>query len=432
MWGKNDKLFPVEYAKRWGERIPGSRVEIVPDCGHVPAVEKPECHRESDRSPVRGDALMQFTFFHLMPYRPLDMAERHKHRAAWVVLPNALYDPKKGADEYQSYIDQLVYAEKLGFDVIAVNEHHQTAYGLMPAPNLIAANLIARTSKVKIAIVGRALPLVNNPVNIAEEFAMLDNLSKGRIITGFVRGIGNEYHATGINPYWSHERFQEAHDLIVQAWTRPGPFAFEGEHYNLRYVNLWPRPYQTPHPPIWIPSMGSSETIKWAADAGAQVSVPGDVQRPRSGGALSQPLSRAGPAIRLRVPRRASSAGPRRSMSPTPTRAPRKRPGPAWSRCSTTSCAVPFQMLLPPGYTSLSSMKNTMRMRKQLGAQKRHSLEELMESGTVVVGSPKTVRDELSRAARQDRGEQSGHHAAVRRAAGRADPSATWSCSPPR
>ena len=119
---------------------------------------------------------MQFTFFHLMPYRPLDMVERRKYNSAWVVLPNTLYDPKQGADEYQSYIDQLVYAEKLGFDVIAVNEHHQTAYGMMPAPNLIAANLIARTSKAKIAIIGRALPLVNNPVNIAEEFAMLDNL----------------------------------------------------------------------------------------------------------------------------------------------------------------------------------------------------------------------------------------------------------------
>ncbi len=90
-------------------------------------------------------------------------------------MPNTLYDPKKGAEEYESYINQLVYAEKLGFDVIAVNEHHQTAYGIMPAPNLIAANLIARTTKAKIAIIGRALPLVNNPVNIAEEFAMLDN-----------------------------------------------------------------------------------------------------------------------------------------------------------------------------------------------------------------------------------------------------------------
>src|SRR5581483_10647172 len=118
---------------------------------------------------------------------------------------NALYDPNKGADEYQSYVDQLVYAEQLGFDVIAVNEHHQTAYGLMPAPNLIASALIQRTSKVKIAILGRALPLVGNPLTIAEEFAMLDNLSRGRIITGFVRGIGTEYHATGLSPALSHE-----------------------------------------------------------------------------------------------------------------------------------------------------------------------------------------------------------------------------------
>jgi len=209
---------------------------------------------------------MRFACFHLMPYRPLDFDERAKHRSAWVVLPNSLYDPKKGADEYESYINQLVSAEALGFDIIAVNEHHQTAYGLMPAPNLIASALIQRTKSVKIAILGRALPLTNNPLTIAEEFAMLDNLSRGRIITGFVRGIGTEYHATGLTPGFSHERYQEAHDLIVGAWTRPGPFTFEGEHYNFRYVNIWPRPYQQPHPPIWVPSQGSSETIRWAAD----------------------------------------------------------------------------------------------------------------------------------------------------------------------
>src|SRR5260370_26641075 len=135
----------------------------------------------------------------------------------------------------------------------------------MRATNLIASALSQRTTRVKIEILGRALPLTNNPLAIAEEFAMLDNLSKGRIITGFVRGIGNEYHASGLNPFFSHERYQEAHDLIVAAWTKPGPFSFEGEHYNLRYLNLWPPPYQQPPPPIWIPSMGSSETIKWAA-----------------------------------------------------------------------------------------------------------------------------------------------------------------------
>ena len=339
---------------------------------------------------------MQFTFFHLMPYRPLDMTERHKYRAAWVVMPNTLYDPKKGADEYQSYTDQLVYAEKLGFDTIAVNEHHQTAYGIMPAPNLIAANLIARTTKAKIAIIGRALPLVNNPLNIAEEFAMLDNLSRGRIVTGFVRGIGNEYHATGINPHWSHERYQEAHDLIVQAWTRPGPFSYEGEHYNFRYVNCWPRPYQNPHPPIWIPSMGSSETIKWAADPARKypflvtfsstelvtryLKMYADQCRQYGYEPSGNQLGWASPVY----------------VADTEERAKEE------ARAGVESLfndflATPFQMLLPPGYMSLPSMKNTMRMRKALGATKRHTIEELMASGTVVVGTPKTVRDQLAR-----------------------------------
>src|SRR5258705_7760608 len=218
--------------------------------------ENPRLHRGAE---------MKFTFFHLMPYRPLDMAERHKHRAAWVVLPNSLYDPKKGADEYAAYIDQLVYAEELGFDVIAVNEHHQTAYGLMPSPIVTASTLARRTKRVKICILGSALPLREHPLTVAEEHAMIDVISGGRLISGFVRGIGAEYHTFGVNPPVSHERFHEAHDLIVRAWTEPGPFSFEGKHYNVRYVNLWPRPYQKPHPPIWIPSQGSKETIDWAS-----------------------------------------------------------------------------------------------------------------------------------------------------------------------
>ena len=103
---------------------------------------------------------MKLVSFHLMPYRPLDLEEAAKHRSPWVVLPNRLYDPVEGAEEYARHIDSLVYAEELGFDAIGVNEHHQTAYGLMPAPNLIASALIQRTKRVQIAILGRALPLV--------------------------------------------------------------------------------------------------------------------------------------------------------------------------------------------------------------------------------------------------------------------------------
>ena len=183
-----------------------------------------------------------------------------------------------GQKLYARYIGELELADQLGFDGICVNEHHQTAYGLMPAPNLIAAALARSTRQAKIAILGRALPLVSNPVAVAEEFAMLDQMSGGRIITGFVRGIGTEYFASGVNPTHSHERYYEAHELILRAWTEVGPFRYHGRHYQFDYVNLWPRPLQQPHPPVWIPSQGSSETIEWCASAQAQIHLSADLQ----------------------------------------------------------------------------------------------------------------------------------------------------------
>ena len=340
---------------------------------------------------------VEFIFFHLMPYRPLDMAERAKQRSAWVVLPNRLYDPKRGADEYESYIGQLAYAEELGFDVISVNEHHQTAYGMMPAPNLIASALIQRTKRVKIAILGRALPLVNNPVWIAEEFSMLDNLSRGRIIAGFVRGIGTEYHATGLNPAFSQERFQEAHDLIVAAWTRPGPFEFEGEHYNFRYVNLWPRPYQTPHPPIWIPSQGSSETIRWASHPArkypflitfsAQDLVVRYLEMYREE-ARKHGYEADGNQLGWAVPIYVADSDERA----------RAEAAKAIESLFNDYLNNPWEMLLPPGYMSLSSMQRTMKVRRSLGTQaQRQTIDDLMTSGTAIIGSPKTVRERIKR-----------------------------------
>ena len=208
---------------------------------------------------------MKFFNFHLMPYSAVDLDAIAKNGSAWVTFSNQNYDPEKGAELYHDYLDQMEFADQLGFDGVCLNEHHQTAYGMMPIPGVLAGALARSVKHAKIAILGRALPLQNNPLNIAEEYAMLDNLTRGRLIAGFVRGIGAEYHATGINPANSQERFAEAHDLIVRAWTEPGPFAFSGKHYQFRYVNPWPRPYQTPHPPIWIPSQGSGSTIRWTA-----------------------------------------------------------------------------------------------------------------------------------------------------------------------
>ena len=337
---------------------------------------------------------MKLVSFHLMPYRPLDLEAAAKYRSAWVVLPNTFYDPVKGAEEYERYIDFLVDCERLGFDCISVNEHHQNAYGLMPAPNLIASALIQRTKKIKIAIIGRALPIVSNPMFIAEEYAMLDNLSKGRIVCGFVRGIGAEYHSTGINPYFSHERFHEAHDLILKSWTQPGPFSFDGKHFNLRYVNLWPRPYQQPHPPIWIPSQGSSETVTWASHP--------DRKYP-----FLVTFSAAELVIRYLNAYR--DAAHKYGYEPdegqfgwacplyvaeTDERA-RQEAGRAIETLFNDFLRMPLEMLVPPGYTSQASMKNFFKMRKAVGGRRDLSADYLIESGTALIGSPKTVRAKI-------------------------------------
>jgi alkanesulfonate monooxygenase SsuD/methylene tetrahydromethanopterin reductase-like flavin-dependent oxidoreductase (luciferase family) len=208
---------------------------------------------------------VQFYFFHLMswPYLP-DNFEK-EHDSAWVWVPNSLYDPVKGHALYGDYIDTLAYADELGFDGVCVNEHHQTAYGLMPSPNLIAAALTQRTRRCKIAVVGNALPLYNPPLRVAEEFAMLDVLSGGRLVAGFVVGGGPEYFTYCVDPTTAREKFREAMDLVLAAWTRPGPFPWNGKHYFFRHVNPWPRPIQQPHPPVWIPGVGSPETIEMVA-----------------------------------------------------------------------------------------------------------------------------------------------------------------------
>jgi alkanesulfonate monooxygenase SsuD/methylene tetrahydromethanopterin reductase-like flavin-dependent oxidoreductase (luciferase family) len=305
-----------------------------------------------------------------------------------------MYDPVKGAEEYAAHIDFLVDGERLGFDGIAVNEHHQTTYGMMPAPNLIASVLIARTTKVKVAVLGRALPLTNNPIFIAEEFAMLDNLSRGRLICGFVRGIGAEYHSAAVNPYFSHERFHEAHDLIIEAWTKPGPFAFQGKHYNFEYVNLWPRLYQNPHPPIWIPSQGSRETVEWAAD-------------PKRKYPFLVTFSTAENVVRFlntyRDQARKFGYEPEAGqfgwacpvyVADTDERA-KEEAGRAIENMFNYFLRMPPEMLMPPGYTSQTSMKNFLKVLRSSPTRGSMTADYLIGSGTALIGSPKTVLSKI-------------------------------------
>ena len=176
-------------------------------------------------------------------------------------VPSNFFDPIKGAANYAEHLDEMTYCEELGLDGVVFNEHHYSSYGTMPSPNLIAAALSQRTKRIKIGVLGNILPLRNHPVRVAEEYAMIDCLSNGRLIAGFVRGIPAEYVWYGVNPEESRGRFQEAYDLIMTAWTN-SVWSFEGEFYKLKDCAIWPRPLQQPHPPIWIAAR-SAESIEW-------------------------------------------------------------------------------------------------------------------------------------------------------------------------
>lgn len=204
---------------------------------------------------------MKFTWFNLMPWPYLPDDFREKYRSVWVDIPNTLYDPKKGHYVYHEYMDQLEYAESLGYDGIGCNEHHQNGYGLMPSPNIIAAGLARRTSKAAIAVIGNSIALYNPPIRVAEEFAMLDVISGGRLLAGFPVGTSMDTnYCYGQIPGLTRDKYAEAHELIMRAWQSDEPFAFDGKYTQLRYVNIWPKPIQRPHPPIYIPGGGSIET----------------------------------------------------------------------------------------------------------------------------------------------------------------------------
>jgi len=209
---------------------------------------------------------MQAWHFTEMPYPhlpPLDDIPSIR-----VTLPNKHFDPKIGADLYNRYLDEHVIADELGLNIM-LNEHHQTATCLDAAAPLMAAILARQTKKARICILGNPIANRGDPIRIAEEMAMIDCISRGRLDVGIVRGVPYEIFAANTNPTQTLDRLWEGVELVVKAWTsHEGPFSFEGRFTHKRAVNIWPRPYQQPHPQIWITGSSDKENIKKVASLG--------------------------------------------------------------------------------------------------------------------------------------------------------------------
>ena len=208
---------------------------------------------------------MKFSYTHHMPYTAVGKADQD-----WPVA-NKQFDSDVGIKIFRDGIDNKVFAEQCGFDWIGSNEHHMSPYGLMPNPNLIGACVAERTKKAMILQSGNIVP-ITNPIRVAEEYAMIDMISGGRLVAGFMRGIPHEYVAYNVAPSESYGRMNEAIELIKKAWTEPEPFGWEGEFYQYRAISIWPKPAQKPHPEILM-SASSDASARLAAEHRATIGV---------------------------------------------------------------------------------------------------------------------------------------------------------------
>ncbi len=209
---------------------------------------------------------MEYWHFSEMPYPFLPSPENYD--SIRVTMPSSYMEPETAADLMSRYIKDWTVADKAGINIM-INEHHGTATCMNSAAPLMAAALSQVTVRAKILILGNPVANRRDPVRVAEEMALLDLMTRGRLEVGFVRGVPYEISATNSSPTKMNERMWEAIDLIRKTWTNHnGPFNWEGAFFQHRQVNIWPRPYTQPHPPIWVTAMSQS-SVPLVADADA-------------------------------------------------------------------------------------------------------------------------------------------------------------------
>jgi len=211
---------------------------------------------------------VKFHWFAEATYDDLPEVFPQRYPSGSVDFPASLIDSRRVGANYRMSIRLMQQADRLGWDGLAVNEHHQSTFAMTPSPNMLAASLAGTTENAAILVIGDSLALYSPPVRVAEELAYLDCLSEGRVIAGFVFGTPMDTaFAYGVPPAELRDRFHEARRLITRAWTEPEPFAFNGKYTKLRYVNTLPRPVQA-MPPVWVPGTGSVETWDLVLDEG--------------------------------------------------------------------------------------------------------------------------------------------------------------------
>ena len=180
-----------------------------------------------------------------------------------------LFESPEGRTDKEMLDEQVAImqaAEDLGYDSIWPAEHHFSEYGFCASPALTLAAVARTTKRIRLGTGVVVLPF-NHPIRVAEDYAMLDLLSGGRVDLGVGRGYQpSEFRGYGVDQTRSREIFDESLEIIRRAWTQDR-FSFEGTHYRFHDVSIRPRPLQQPHPPIWMAAL-SEDTYEKAGRLG--------------------------------------------------------------------------------------------------------------------------------------------------------------------
>ncbi len=341
---------------------------------------------------------MKVCMFHLMPYRDLPADFDERYQSAYLdPLWYDVADPVKVGQYFNWTLDEMVYAANAGMDGLCTNQHHQNAYGFMANPSLMGSVLARLTTGQDVAIIqlGSTLPSTSPPTRIAEEYGMLDCMSGGRLVAGFPTGLPTDATiSNGVVPVEQRERFREALDLVLKAWQAREHFAWNGKHYQLPMVNLWPRPIQQPHPPIWIPGSGSPTTAEYVVERDycfCHLSYQG-----------AKNAETLGDYYWDLVTKRGRDANPYRLgflqlVGVSETDAAAEEYAPHVEYFFRTLLNTPSYYMAIPGYQDYSSLVRSLKAPlRQRYDYKTLRYQDFVDLGFLIAGSPATVRERLA------------------------------------
>jgi alkanesulfonate monooxygenase SsuD/methylene tetrahydromethanopterin reductase-like flavin-dependent oxidoreductase (luciferase family) len=327
--------------------------------------------------------------------QPYPKAWENHQGSLRINMPNRRLDPKLAGDLFHRYYDEWMLADELGLDVM-LNEHHATST-CMSSTCIVGLSILARiTKRARLLVLGYPLGHRPDPLRCAEELATVDVISRGRLDMGFVKGVPYEFAPSNQNPVRVMDRFWDAHDFIIKAMTsHDEPFSWESEFFHYRHVNIWPRPVQQPHPPVWS-TTGSRSNAKVLGERGIAMATLGT-------GYATRPLYDA--YREGYIAKHGKAPGADRFaylglVAVADNEEVARRRGEAVSIYLSSSAIVAPQFRNPPGYLSIEDNVRMLRgeTRPRSGTKdgrfidmRTASVQDLIDAGILFCGTPDQV-----------------------------------------